>query len=551
MRAALLLPAQLVTALALAVLLAVPAVLASPAGPVSAAEPDWPASNSGYHNWPELVAEIKQAAADYPEIVKVFSIGKSYQGRDIWMAKVSDNVDTDEDEPEVLIDALHHAREHMTTEQALAVLGWLTRDYGADEAVTRLVDHREIFIIFALNPDGMRYDLTGDPYHAWRKNRQKTASGSTLYTDLNRNYGYRWGCCGGSSGKKTSNMYRGPSPFSAPETRALRDFVNSRVVGGVQQIGTHVTLHTNGELILWPYGYTKVNIPSDMTKLDHSTFVSLGRAMAALNGYAAKQSSDLYVTDGDQIDWLYGRHRIFSYTFELSPTEKKTVWGDHYPDDSKIAAQTARNRSAILLLIDRASCAYAALGASSKQANCGPLFDDLEINRGWVRNAAGTDTARLGLWQVANPSATSKRGPKQLGTTVSGSSALVTGAAAGSSAAANDVDGGRTTIRSRAIRLPDDPAAYGSLTFRYSFAHAASATSADRFRVMVEDETGSVSTVFEQLGAARDRDATWATASVSLAPWAGQSVRLVVEARDGGHGNLVEAAVDDIRIRRP
>ena len=74
---------------------------------------------SGYHNYPEMVAEIQQAEADFPDIVHVFSIGKSYQGRDIWAAKVSDNVATDEDEPEVLIDALHHAREHLTTEQAL------------------------------------------------------------------------------------------------------------------------------------------------------------------------------------------------------------------------------------------------------------------------------------------------------------------------------------------------------------------------------------------------------------------------------------------------
>ncbi len=82
----------------------------------------------------ELVAEIRQTAQDYPDIVSVFSIGKSYQGRDIWMAKVSDNVATDENEPEVLVDALHHAREHLTTEQSLALLRWLTRDYGSADA---------------------------------------------------------------------------------------------------------------------------------------------------------------------------------------------------------------------------------------------------------------------------------------------------------------------------------------------------------------------------------------------------------------------------------
>ena len=64
--------------------LLIAAALVLPAAvPVAAAEPDWPAENGGYHNWPELVAEVQQAAADYPSIVSVRSIGKSARGLDI------------------------------------------------------------------------------------------------------------------------------------------------------------------------------------------------------------------------------------------------------------------------------------------------------------------------------------------------------------------------------------------------------------------------------------------------------------------------------------
>jgi predicted alpha/beta hydrolase len=108
-----------------------------------------------------------------------------------------------------------------------------------------------------------------------------------------------------------------------------------------------------------------------------------------------------------------------------------------------------------------------------------------------------------------------------------------------------------TTIRSRAIRLPDDPAAFGNLTFRYYLAHDARATTADYLRVMVEADDGARTVVFEERGGPEDDDAVWARASVSLADWAGRSIRLVVAARDGGGGNLVEAALDDIRIRQP
>ena len=104
-----------------------------------AAAADFPTYDSGYHTYAEMVAEIHAVQAAHPDIVEVHSIGKSYQGRDIWVAKVSDNVATDEDEPEVMFDSVHHAREHLSLEQDLALLHWLTDGYGADP---RIIGHR-------------------------------------------------------------------------------------------------------------------------------------------------------------------------------------------------------------------------------------------------------------------------------------------------------------------------------------------------------------------------------------------------------------------------
>ena len=102
--------------LGLAALLALSAAVSAPAAaPVAAA--DFPAKDSRYHTYAEMVAELNKAVADHPAIVQKFSIGKSHQGREIWAAKISDNVATDESEPEVLFDGLHHAREHLTVEQ--------------------------------------------------------------------------------------------------------------------------------------------------------------------------------------------------------------------------------------------------------------------------------------------------------------------------------------------------------------------------------------------------------------------------------------------------
>jgi hypothetical protein len=521
------------------------AVAISGAFPFVAAQPvaaaDFPGYDSGYHNYAEMVAEIKATQAAHPNIVAVHSIGKSYQGRDIWVAKVSDNVAIDEAEPEVLFDSLTHAREHLSLEQNLALLHWLASGYGTDARITHIVNEREIWIVFAVNPDGAEYDLTGSPFRSWRKNRQPNPGSTAIGTDINRNYGYHWACCGGSSASKSSLTYRGSGPFSTPEARAIRDFIDSRRIGGRQQIKTAITFHTSGEQILWPYGYTYTDVPADMTTDDHAALVALGKRMAATNGYTAMQSSSLYITDGDEIDWAYGLQHIFMYTMELYP---KGVTSDaqFYPADELIGPQTARNKAAILMLIEAAGCPYSLIGKAT--ANCGPLFDDFETYGGWIRNPLHTDTATGGVWQRANPAPTTR----QAGSTPSGSRALVTGYQAGANADANDVDGGVTTIGSAPVTLP---AQVGSLTFRYYFAHSANSSVMDYFRAYVEDAAGRLTVVREERGTMATDLPAWSTATIPMTRWAGKTVRIVFAAADLGRASTVEAAVDDVRITRP
>ncbi len=530
------LPVALAVALVLGVLAPVGA-----ASPVAAA--DFPAKDSRYHTYAEMVAELDQAVVDHPAIVETFSIGKSYQGRDIWAAKISDNVATDEDEPEILFDGLHHAREHLSAEQTLAILRWMTDGYGVDPRVTRLVDRREIWIVFMVNPDGGEYDLTGNPYRAWRKNRQPNAGTTAVGTDLNRNYDYRWGCCGGSSGSKSSATYRGSKPNSAPETLAMRDFIRSRVIGSRQQITAAITFHTAGEQVLWPYGYTTANVPIDMTVDDQAALRALGVRLASKNGYRPMQSSSLYVTDGDEIDFAYGRHRIFMYTFEMYPSHSLvSSTARFYPADELIGRETERNKDAILYLMEQGGCRYNIIGKA--KTHCGPLFDDFEVARGWQVNPFGTDAVRGGAWQRADPAATTY----QAGSVTSGRSALVTGAAAGTSAGANDVDGGPTTVRSPAVTLP---AVVGALSFRYYFAHASNASTADVFRAYVEAEDGTLTLVHQEAGAPNTDRPAWASVSVPLTAWAGQTIRIVFSAQDRGTASTVEAAVDDVRITQP
>ena len=506
---------------------------------------DFPAADSAYHNYNEMTAETAAAVSANPSLVSRTTIGTSYEGRQLWVVKVSDNVATDEPEPEVLFTAGQHAREHLTIEMALYILNELTSKYASDAQVKSLVDNREIWIVFNVNPDGAEYDIATGTYRSWRKNRQPNSGSSAVGTDLNRNWAFQWGCCGGSSGTFSSETYRGPSPFSAPETQRVRDFVTSRVIGGVQQIKAHIDWHTYSELILWPYGYTTANTTPTLNADAQQAFATLGQSMAATNGYTPEQSSDLYIADGTINDWLWATHGIFSYTFEMYP---RTSNPGFYPPGSVISREVTRNRAALMQFLEAADCPYEVIGKQSQYCGVAPpaavFADDFEAARGWTVNLNGTDTATTGGFQRANPADTNSSGAKQLGTTTSGSNDLVTGATAGASAGANDIDGGVTSVTSPTITLP---AGASALSFNWYLAHGSNSSSADFLRVSIVSGT-TVTQVFQQAGAASNRNGAWAARSVNLSAFAGQTVRIRIEAADASTASLVEAGVDDVRV---
>nr|WP_246466591.1 M14 family zinc carboxypeptidase [Allocatelliglobosispora scoriae] len=509
---------------------------------------DFPSADSAYHNYTEMVAEVDKIVADHPAIASKINIGTTYEGRAIVGLKISDNVGTDEAEPEILFNANQHAREHLTVEQALYLANLFTDSYTTDSRIANIVNSREIWILPSVNPDGAEYDVATGSYRSWRKNRQPNSGSTYVGTDLNRNWGYQWGCCGGSSGSTSSETYRGPSAFSAPESQRIRDFILSRRIGGVQQIKVSVDIHTYSQLILWPYGYKTADTGTDMTVDQNNVFKTIGNAMAATNGYTPEQSSDLYIADGTIIDWEFQNQGIFAYTFELYPGESGSG-GGFYPPDEQIVPQTTRNREAFLMLSEYADCVYRAIGKEVQYCNANPgttvWSDTLETATGWTTNPNGTDTATTGAWERGDPEATTSSGTKQLGTTVSGTNDLVTGRLAGTAAGDYDLDGGTSSIRSTTVTLPSS----GTLNLSYSWylAHGSNASSADFFRVSII-HNGGTTVLHSVAGAAANRDGAWGTQTVNISAYAGQTIRILIEAADASGASLVEAGVDDVKI---
>jgi hypothetical protein len=281
---------------------------------------------SEYHSLEEMEDILNGIADNYSHITKLYSIGKTYEDRDIWCLEISDNPGEDEVEPGVFLMGLHHAREWPSLEICLYVANELTSNYSLNPNITKVVNTCRIWLVACVNPDGYYYshDLGVD----WRKNRHYFPEFDEYGVDNNRNYG---GSCNGDSlgawgsiGKGSvshhadQGVYCGPGAFSELETKAIRDiFIDNDICAAI-------SWHTYGELVLWPWGYSKIKQTPDDTYLKHvgEQIASRIDRQTASDTYRAYQASNLYPTTGDTTDWAYGySHYIlgrptFAYTIE-------------------------------------------------------------------------------------------------------------------------------------------------------------------------------------------------------------------------------------------
>lgn len=312
-------------------------------------------NRAGYHTLAEMENELQTIAANHPSITDLFSMGKSYQNRDIWCLEITDNPGVGEGEPELLFIGLHHAREWPSLEMGLYIANMLTSNYGSDPDITDWVNTRRIWVITCLNPDGYYY--CHDQGHDWRKNRHYLPQFNSTGVDLNRNYPGAtsgnhhgdWGSIGAASVTHhyDQEIYCGPGAGSELETQAVMDFLKDH------EITALLSYHTYSELVLWPWNYTTGTAP------DNGLLKSTGQAMANLitkqsgsGKYAPMQGSGLYPTTGDTTDWAYGYYHyvqgknILPYTIEMCSSFQ--------PSSSKLPQILGENWDAVEYLLDEA-----------------------------------------------------------------------------------------------------------------------------------------------------------------------------------------------------
>ncbi len=310
-----------------------------------------------YHSYQEMTDLLKTLESQNPDIMKLESLGKTYEGRDIWLVKLSDNVNADENEPGVLLMGAHHGNEKPSYEVLIYFIQHIVENYDkkntdndgilnediidgfdndqdglidedpSEKRVSEVVNKTQIYIIPMVSPDGVEANSRKNcapNYGPFGLRNEITSYG----VNLNRNYGYKWNYQFlfpfrfhlYNIWDKSFN-YRGEKPFSENETRAVKNLVEK------SNISISLSYHTYSEVMLYPWMHTSRDTPHE------KIFISVGENMSRINKYELLTHgwrNRSYIiprlggTLGTSENWLYGEHEIVSFTMELCKTRAPT-----------------------------------------------------------------------------------------------------------------------------------------------------------------------------------------------------------------------------------
>jgi len=273
-------------------------------------------SMGGYFTYQEFLNILDDMKLKYPNLIsshQPISGFTTHDNNPVYWLRISDNPEFNENEPEVLYTALHHAREPQGLSQLIYFMWYVLEHYETDPEIKALLDNTELYFVPMINPDGYRYNELTNPNGGglWRKNRRDNLD-NTMGVDLNRNYGTFWGFDNsGSSPNTDSEVYRGDAPFSEPETQAMKQFCIDN------DFKIALNYHSFGNLVIYPWGNDGSNCP------DSTSFQLLADQMVDLNKFTAGTAIETvgYYVNGSSDDWMYGdqtqKPAILSFTPEV------------------------------------------------------------------------------------------------------------------------------------------------------------------------------------------------------------------------------------------
>ncbi len=268
-----------------------------------------------YHTYEDLLLNLNYYSYLYPNITSLQTIGFSQlQGKSIPAIKISDNPQIDEDEPAVLYDGLHHAQEPQSMEVCLALINYLLSNYEIDSSVTSWINNSQIWIVPIMNPDGWNYLVNENLSSPWWRKNQRDNDTNGIFTpdydgvDINRNYGFSWD---NGDSDPSSDLYRGPFPFSEGETKAKRALAKN------QNFVLSITYHSWGQYVGATTNFGGYAPPDSSLIIEMSDSIS-----SRIPRFNSNNTYD-YATvpcDGGYSDcWMYAINGCIEFTVETSP----------------------------------------------------------------------------------------------------------------------------------------------------------------------------------------------------------------------------------------
>jgi hypothetical protein len=376
-----------------------------------------------YHNYSELVYKLKNLNTTYPEIIQLFTIGKTYFGREIYCIQIT-NESITLPKTEVLIVGQHHAQEQINVENALYFVDKVVFEFFSDSpTIQNLLNTKTIYVIPSLNIDGAELmsqnpwqrktlrpiDEDGDGVEDEYEVQDINMDGyvDRVYDELNnfighegidldgdgrigndkpggvdpnRNYAYQFGKHPGASDNSSAWNYHGPYAFSENCTARFRDFVQQR------NFISAISLHSGMDytMILGPSAHEGVLSGG----LDRDLYISTGTKLQELTGYSLEMSGGGYATSGVWDDWMYSNGTLLAFTFETygNPSAYYSIYNDttgyyHHrgvwdycnPPGDEVIENSAQAYQGLLFMAEEAP--YLSIQTSNRQKG-----DELQID---------------------------------------------------------------------------------------------------------------------------------------------------------------------------
>ena len=289
-----------------------------------------PSGRNTYRHYSDYTTELKALADDNPGFVRSIVLGQTVDERPIEGVEIAAGVNrTDDGRPVYLNIGLHHAREWPSGEFPMEFAIDLVNGFNGDDPRIRALLRRvRVVIVPVVNADGFIVSRDTAAGEFKRKNCRPTLGDEALPcearsvlsgVDLNRNYGAYWGGAGSSS-SPSSEIYRGPEPYSEPEAEAVHRF-SSRIQPTV--LITNHTFTSQGTWLRQP-GFTAVVSSTP----DEPAMKSLGDAMADATGWLSQRAWKLGEITGATEDWNYFAQGTYGYTPEARGPDFHGNFGD-------------------------------------------------------------------------------------------------------------------------------------------------------------------------------------------------------------------------------